>query len=322
MRIGIPVIGPAAAAMALLAVGCGGSDDGASATTATDSPLRVVAAFYPIEEAARAVGGDRVEVTNLTPAGGEPHELEMTSDAVASVEAADMVFYLGNGFQPSVERAVANLPASAERVDLLSGMALRANDPAIPGVAGEPDRGELADRRDPHVWVDPRNFATLVTKVRDALVRADPAGAASYDANADAYLLKVRALDDRFASGLATCKGKVLVTSHAAFGYLADRYGLVQAPIAGISPDEEPDPKSLAATAVYARRYGVRTVFFETLVPRALAQTVADEIGARTDALDPVEGIPQDRIDAGQSYLTIQADNLKRLESGLGCTRG
>lgn len=320
MRIGILAVGLAVAALA--AAGCGSSDDGASATTTAGTPLQVAAAFYPIEEAARAVGGDRVEVTDLTPPGGEPHDLELTTDAVASLEGSDVVLYLGDGFQPSVEKAVANLPAGAERVDLLEGLVLRTNDPAIPGVVGEPDQGELADRKDPHVWVDPRNFETLVTKVRDALVKADPAGTATYDANADAYLAKVRALDNQFASGLASCKGKVLVTSHAAFGYLADRYGLVQAPIAGISPEEEPDPKSLAATAAYAKEHGVRTVYFETLVPKALAQTVADEIGAKTDALDPVEGIPQDQLDAGQTYLTIQADNLKRLESGLGCTTG
>jgi zinc transport system substrate-binding protein len=312
----------AAAAAALAAAGCGDSESGTGASTAAARPLAVATAFYPVDEAARAVGGDRANVTNLTPPGSEPHDIELTADAVAGLETADVVLYLGNGFQPGVEKAIANLPDAATPVDLLAGLDLRTNDPAVPGIVGEVDQGELADRKDPHVWVDPQNFETMVGKVRDALVAADPDGTATYTANANAYLTKIMALDAEFAAGLASCRGKVLVTSHAAFGYLTDRYKLVQAPIAGISPEEEPDPKSLAATAAFAKKNGVKTVYFESLVPKDLAQTVADEIGAKTDALDPVEGIPQDQIDAGATYLSIQRDNLKRLVSGLGCTTG
>lgn len=306
--------------VALAAPSCGGSDDGAA-----DAPgaITVAAAFYPIEEAARAVGGERVEVTNLVPPGGAAHDLELSAEAAASVERADLLLYLGQGFQTSVEGAVANREESAPSVDLLDTIDLRGADPAVPGVVGEVDGTLIAGGvRDPHFWVDPRLYATMVESVRDALVAADPDGEEVYTANAEAYLAEVEALDEAFAMGLAGCGGRVLVTSHAAFGYLADRYGLVQAPIAGISPEQEPDPRSLAATAAFAREQGVRTVFFETLVPRDLAQTVADEIGAGTDALDPVEGIPQDQLDAGATYLSIQRDNLARLSSGLGCTTG
>jgi len=285
----------------------------------------VVAAFYPVEEAARAVGGKRVNVTDLTPPGGEPHDLELTTDAAAALEQANVVLYLGDGFQPGIEKAVSNLPADVEKVDLLAGVSLRGSDPRVPGVRGAvagQGAEALTSGRDPHVWVDPHDFAGFVTRTRDALVAADPAGKATYDRNARAYLDKVTTLDHAFAAGLSGCRGKVLVTSHAAFGYLADRYGLVQAPIAGISPEGEPDPKSLAATAAFAKKHDVKTVYFETLVPKTLAQTVAQEIGAKTDALDPVEGIPHDQLDAGATYLSIQRDNLRRLESGLGCTKG
>jgi zinc transport system substrate-binding protein len=112
----------------------------------------------------------------------------------------------------------------------------------------------------------------------------------------------------------------VLVTSHAAFGYLADRYHLVQAAIAGISPEAEPDPKSLAATARYAKARGVKTVFFETLVPRKLSQTVAQTIGARTDALNPIEGLTANERKAGVTYTSIQRRNLTALVRGLDCT--
>lgn len=303
----------------VVAVGCG--DDSSDATAGNDR-LAVVAAFYPIEEAAREVGGNRVDVFDLTPAGGEPHDIELSADAVGELEGADAVLYLGQGFQPSVEKAVGNLGSDATTVDLLTNFDLRAPDSALPGITGEVDGEVLSGNRDPHVWVDPKKFGTIVEGVRDALIAADPDGESAYQANADAYLAQVNALDSEFATGLEACRGKPLVTSHAAFGYLTDRYGLIQAPIAGISPEEEPDPKSLAATAAFAKREGVKTVYFETLVPKDLAQTVADEIGAKTDALDPVEGIPQDQLDAGATYLSIQRDNLARLVSGLGCTTG
>lgn len=301
-----------------VAAGCGSDPEESLAGPRLD----VVASFYPIEEAAREVGGDRVDVVDLTPPGGGPHDLELTTESLSALEGAEAVLYLGDGFQPAVEKAVDNLGADTRATDLLAGFDLRSPDSAVPGVAGEVDGEVLSGNRDPHVWVDPARFATMVEGVRDALAASDPAGADDYRANAEAYLAEVEALDAEFATALRPCRGEALVTSHAAFGYLADRYGLVQAPIAGISPEEEPDPKSLAATAAFARENGVTTVYFETLVPKDLAETVADEIGAGTDALDPVEGIPQDQLDAGATYLSIQRDNLDRLVTGLGCTAG
>jgi zinc transport system substrate-binding protein len=160
----------------------------------------------------------------------------------------------------------------------------------------------------------------MAQRIRDALTAADPASRATYVANADRYIATLRALDADFRRRLRRCASPVLVTSHAAFGYLADRYGLTQAAIAGISPDAEPDPKSLAATADYAKAHNVRTVFFETLVPRKLAQTVARTIGAATDALNPVEGLTQQQLDDGEDYVSIQRDNLAAMVRGLRCT--
>ncbi len=321
MRRQILAIGLAVAA--LVTAGCGDSDQASQATSEPSVPLSVATAFYPIEEAAHEVGGDRVAVSNLVPPGAPAHDLELTAEAAADIEDADLVLYLGEGFQTAVEDAVANRGNDAPSVDLLGAVELRGADTAVPGVVGEVDGTLIAGGvKDPHFWVDPALYTGMVAEVRDALIAADPAGEATYAANADAYLADLDELESEFATGLAPCRGRALVTSHAAFGYLADRYGLVQAPIAGISPDDEPDPKSLAATAAFAKKNGVTTVFFETLVPKDLAETVAAEIGAGTDALDPVEGIPQDQLDAGASYLSIQRDNLARLTSGLGCTTG
>jgi zinc transport system substrate-binding protein len=312
----------------VLAAGCGATDDRASdadrleAATgaATGGPLRVAAAFYPLEEAARAIGGDHAQVTGLTPPGAGPHDLELAAPQARALEEADLVAFLGAGFQPAVEDALRSLPDETRRVDVLSRLRLRDVDDAVPGVRGEVDGETVLGGKDPHVWVDPALFGRVVDALRDAYVRADPPGAGAYRRNAAAYRREIDRLDREFASSLGRCSTRTLVTSHAAFGYLADRYGLDQAPIAGISPDDEPDLRSLAATARKARADGVRTVFFESLVPPDLARTVAQEIGARTDFLDPVEGLTREQLDAGESYVSIQRANLRRLRKGLGCT--
>jgi len=302
---------------AALLTACGGEE---STGTAADEPLRVAAAFYPLEEAARAIGSERAQVSGLTPPGAGPHDLELKAPQLRALEEADLVVYLGAGFQPAVEDAVRGLSEGTDRVDVLRATPLRAVDAAIPGVRGEIDGETVLDGKDPHVWVDPARFLRVVDAIRDGFVRADPANADAYRRNAAAYRREIEALDRQFAATLGSCATRTLVTSHAAFGYLADRYRLEQAPIAGISPDDEPDSRSLVATARKARADGVRTVFFESLVPPDLARTVAEEIGARTDFLDPVEGLTGEQLDAGETYVTTQRANLRRLKKGLGCT--
>jgi len=281
-------------------------------------PLKVAAGFYPLYEAAREIGGDDAEVTNLTPVDSGPHDLELDARAAAAIEEAGLVVYLGRGFQPEVERAVAGRDAGT--LDVLTTQELRPAQAGIPGVRGEVDGEKLEGDADPHVWVDPGRFVEMTDAIAEAMIAADPSRRATFEANLARYRASLTALDGEFERSLADCSTRTLVTSHAAFGYLADRYGLVQAPIAGISPDEEPDPQSLAAVAKRAKADGVKTVFFETLVPKALSQTVAEEIGATTDALDPVEGLTEESERAGASYVSIQRDNLRRLAKGLGCT--
>ena len=316
---------PSVAALACVAaVAASGCSDSSPATGATKT-LRVTTNFYPVEEAARAIGGKLVSVSDLTPVGGEPHDLELRPAQVAGLERADLVLYLGDGFQPQVEKAVAALPAGVKRVDLLQGIRLRPAQVGIPGVRGQVDGGSggpeaLRGNGDPHVWVDPARFIAMAGRIRDALIAAEPSRRAAFEAGARRYIGGLRALDRDFATTLRGCRSPVLVTSHAAFGYLADRYGLTQAAIAGISPEAEPDPKSLAATARYAKAHGVKTVFFETLVPRKLSETVARTIGATTDALNPVERLDRQQLDAGETYTSIQRRNLAAMVKGLGCT--
>ncbi len=300
---------------------CG--DGGPSAGSGPDDPAKVsvVAAFLPIAEAAEAIGSDRVQVLNLTPVGAGPHSIELGGKVLDDVSRSDVVFYLSNGFQPAVQKLVDGLPGGVRAVDLLPTELLPV-DEALPGVEGEVDGEVLSGGKDPHVWMDPLRFKAMAERIRDVLIDVDPDGAKSFEDNAARYTAQLDSLDGAFREGLERCESRVVVTSHRAFGYLTDRYGLRQVPIAGISPDEEPNAKSIAAVAAEARREKVTVVFFESLVPKKLADTVAQEVGAATDALNPVEGLTAEEVDAGIDYMSIQRENLAALRKGLRCGGG
>ncbi|MDQ3107277.1 MAG: metal ABC transporter substrate-binding protein, partial [Actinomycetota bacterium] len=225
-----------------------------------DGRFLVVAGFYPLAEVAREVGGDLVDVRDLTPAGAEPHDLELTTDQVDLVEDADLVLYLGGGFQPAVASA-----------------AKRAGGTRLDGLAGE-------SGADPHVWLDPRGLSRIVERTSDALVDAldvDDERAATIRSNATEYLRELEGLDAEMASGLADCERRVIVTSHDAFGRLAARYDLEQIAIAGLAPEAEPDPRRLAELTDEIRDRDVTTVFSEALVSPEVAETLAREAGVR-----------------------------------------
>jgi zinc transport system substrate-binding protein len=192
--------------------------------------------------------------------------------------------------------------------------------PALTGTNGKVNGEELAGGKDPHVWVDPENMVALTAAMAETLDRADPAHAAEHARGADAYRAKLAALSQEFATTLRTCASRSIVTSHRAFEYLARRYRLKQIPIAGISPDEEPDPRSLEAGTQAAKADGVRVIFFEHRVSPKLSETVAAEIGATTDTLDPVETLTREDLQTGTTYLSIQAANLAALARALRCS--
>jgi zinc transport system substrate-binding protein len=248
----------------------------------------VVAAFYPLAFAAQTVGGPSVHVRNLTPAGAEPHDIELTPKDVAAVQKASVVLYLSHGFQPALEQAARD--ADGERVDVLQGLPVRADDP--------------------HVWLDPVLYARIVRRVGAALGRPGAAGRLA---------ARVLSLDRAYRAGLAHCARREFVTTHAAFGYLAARYGLRQVAITGLDPESEPTAQRLASLAKLVRRDHVGTVFFERLVSRKLAQTVAREAGAGTAVLDPIEGLTPSEQSRGATYLTLMRQNLAALRKELRC---
>jgi zinc transport system substrate-binding protein len=277
---------------------------------AAASKRSVVAAFYPVAYAAQRVGGSRVTVTNLTPAGAEPHDLELTPAQLDEIGSADVVFDLGHRFQPAVEKAAKQ--RGGPTVSLLDTLPI--------GAAGKMVKEGDATALDPHVWLDPVLMQDLVRQVQRSLTRADPKGRAVYTRNADQFLAELDALNGRYAQGLAACDRKLIVTSHEAFGYLAHRYGLRQEGVAGISPDAEPDAQRLGQLADLVKQQGVTTVFTETLVSPRIADTLAREAGVKTDTLNPLEGLTDNEVSHGANYVTVMNQNLEKLRRALGCT--
>jgi zinc transport system substrate-binding protein len=255
----------------------------------------VVVAFYPLAYAADRINGPAHPVEDLTPAGAEPHDLELAPKAVARIETADVVLYLGRGFQPAVSKAVEH--ARGKRVDVLQGLPLRR-------VAGGGD----SLTADPHVWLDPVLFAQIAKRIGRVLGK--PSTALRHD---------LGNLDREYRLGLRSCKRREIVTSHAAFGYLAARYHLRQVPITGLTPESEPTPQELARAVQVVRRTHATTVFFETLLSPRLAETVAREVGARTVVLDPIEGLTTAEQNHQLDYLSLMRRNLAALRTALGC---
>ena len=282
----------------------------AAAPTAADDRLTVVAGLYPLQFVAEEVGGGRVSVTNLTQPGAEPHDVELTARQVARVAKADLVVYL-SGLQPAVDQAV-DQGAPSRRLDV-AGVA-----DELPAALTEQVAGETAPRgADPHVWLDPIRLTTIAEAVARALSDADPGHADAYTANAQALADRLARLDRAYADGLAGCQRTVFITSHAAFGYLAARYGLTQQAIAGLAPDSEPSPSRIARLQAAASAAGVTTIFFETLASPALAQAVASDLGLATAVLDPIEGLS--RASAGDDYISLMEANLDALRQANGC---
>ncbi|MBM0226311.1 MULTISPECIES: metal ABC transporter substrate-binding protein [Micromonospora] len=303
----------AATATALLALGGTAACSDGGPAGADPERVDVVAAFYPLQFLAERIGGDAVKVTNLAKPGAEPHDLELNPRQVGQISDGELIVYL-KGFQPAVDEAV-DQNGGDRAFDVAGVQPL--HDAAAGGHQheGEPGHEEETGGKDPHLWLDPTRLATVGDRLAERLGRADPEQAADFTARAAAFRADLAKLDTEYAEGLKTCQRREIVTSHTAFGYLAEHYQLEQVGITGLTPDSEPSPQRLAEVAKEAREHRATTIFFETLVSPKVAETVAREVGAKTAVLDPIEGPPADG-----DYLSAMRANLETLRTALDCS--
>ena len=299
-----------AALLALGLAGCGAQGAGGSqgetgsASSGADGKVKVVTSFYVMEDFAEKVGGDNVEVVNLVPAGTEPHDWEPSATDMQKIQDSDLLVYNGAGMEHWVDDTLSSLgdkaPASVAASD---GIELRGGD--------EP--GET----DPHVWLDPKLAKVELANIKDALVKADPDHKDDYEANYEKYAAEFDQLDQEFAEKLSAAPNKTIVVSHEAFGYLADAYGLTQVAITGMDAEGEPDAQTMAQIIDQVKASGVKYIFSEDLVSPKVAQQIADATGAECVVLNPLEGLTDEQIAAGDDYVSVMESNLDELVKAL-----
>ncbi len=307
-----------------LLAGCGSSAGSGS----DDGRLTVLASFYPLQYVAQQIGGDKVEVSNLTPAAAEPHDLELSPAQLRSIGDAGLVVYLAD-FQPAVDAAIAERkPKHVVEAGTVAKLEYHPNgghaehghsdetatDDHTDADADGHDHSDAAGK-DPHFWLDPERLATVGTAVAKELSAADPESASYYTERAATLAKKLKDLDTEMATGLTPCADATLVTTHQAFGYLAERYDLEEVGISGIDPDAEPSPARLREVADIVREEGVKTLYTERLLNPKATRTLADDVGVRTAVLDPLES----QSDPDQDYLDVMRANLAALTGGLVC---
>ncbi len=297
--------------------------------TASVQKVKVVVTFYPIEYLVSRIGGDRTEVTSLVPNGVEPHDWEPKVTDLKTLNRARVFVYNGAGFEPWVNKVLKSLDNksliavdSSQGIELLKGQ----EDDHEGHGHKEPSHKESGHKEpghkgetDPHIWLDPNNTIYQANLVLKALIEADPAGRAFYEANAQGLIEELRVLDQEYRT-LASCANREIVISHAFFAYPAKRYGLELISIArGLSPEAEPTPKQMAEIIKTVREKKLKFVFIEPLVSDKLAKTIASETGAGILTLNPLEGLTAEERAQGKDLISLMRENLKNLKIALDC---
>lgn len=293
--------------------------------------LEVAASIYPWAFFAEQIGGDLVEVDTLVPVGLEPHDYDPSPDDLRSLYDADLFIYNGAALEPwasditfELRDGDVQLFAASDHVQLLplvEGVEdeHEEEEQSFVPVASAHETGESHTEYDPHIWLDPVNVSIVVQSMANTFSSLDSENADVYQANAKVLMSELDEMNEGFLSDLQTCTEREFVTSHAAFAYLANRYGLTMIPISGISPQDEPTIKELEAISKTVEERGITTIYTETLINASLAETIGNETGAQILVLNPLEGLTSEDVAAGENYFTIFKKNLENLKAGLFC---
>ncbi len=272
--------------------------------------ISVVASIYPLADFASHVGGEHVDVVTITPSGAEPHDYEPTPQDLVKVHRANIILSNGNGLDAWADKLKDELTSKGILFLRMSDYVESAST-----TVADSETGPL----DPHFWLDPVHAGREVELIAEALMQAEPAHAQAFAQNRDIYLQQLHALDQHYRDGLARCEQKEIITSHNAFQYLSHRYGFSSRFIQGLSPEDDPSPQKMAELIRLAKSDHIQYIFFETLVHPKLAQTIANEVGAKTLVLNPIEGRTTDEMRAGKDYIHLMEDNLINLRRALVC---
>lgn len=289
------------------------------AEEAEDEKLHIAASIYPWAFFAEQIGGDLVVVDTLVPVGLEPHDYDPSPDDLKSLYDADLFIYNGGNLEPWVDDIAFDLGEKDVQLFALSDYV--ALQPLAEGSEHEDEEEHEEDSTeyDPHIWLDPINLSIAVQSMANAFSNLDIKNADVYQANAMVLRNELEEMNESFTLELQACTGREFVTSHAAFSYLANRYGLTMIPISGISPEDEPTLKELEAISELVEEHGITMIYTETLIDSSFAITISTETGAQVLVLNPLEGLTTEEVAAGENFFTIFEKNLENLKVGLSC---
>ncbi|MBD2864441.1 metal ABC transporter substrate-binding protein [Paenibacillus oceani] len=307
--------------VAAVMTGCGTSN-----VTLSADKVNVMTTFYTLYDFAGRIGGDKVNVINLVPAGVEPHDWSPKSRDLNHMSKSQLFIYNGAGFEGWVGDFLGSLKKDSGLtvIEASKGIELlhagHEDDHGLDeGKSNEKDdHGHEHDSDvDPHVWVSPKSALKMAENIKDGIVQADPANKAYYESNYETLKKQLTELDDKFSRTLSKTAKKEIVVSHQAFGYLARDYGLTLKPIMGLSPGAEPTAQDLKEINKFVRDHQVKYIFFEELVSDKMAKTLAKDAGIETLVLNPLEGLTHEQVNAGEHYVSVMENNLQNLLKAL-----
>jgi zinc transport system substrate-binding protein len=292
-------------------------------TTIDENKMMVYTSFYAMYDFAGKIGGDKINLINLIPTGTEPHDWEPSAEDIVNLEKADVFIYNGAGMEGWVEKVLESL----ENKDLIiietsrDIEIIKTNEDeeheAEEEHESEEEQGHAHLDYDPHVWLDPMFAKKQMEAIKEGLIIADPENKEYYENN---YLNNAKLLDEldeEFKDRLALFTKREIIVAHEAYGYLCKAYELKQVPIEGLNADAEPSAARMAEIIEFAKANNIKTIFFEELVSPKVAETIANEIGAQTEVLSPLEGIMEEDLSKGKDYFSVMRDNLEALVKAL-----
>lgn len=264
--------------------------------------IDVVASFSILGDFVRNVGGERVAVTTLVGPNGDAHVYTPTPRDAKKIADAKLVIVNGLGFEGWLPRLVKSSGGKAVIVTATQGIAPR----------------KLDSHEDPHAWQSVGNAKVYVANIRDALAKADPAGADIYKANAEAYLAKLAALDSDVKAAIATIPAahRKVISTHDAFGYFAAAYGIEFIAPQGVSTDSEPSAKDIAVIITQLKISKIPAVFLENIADPRLMRRIAAETGAKIGGTLYSDSLTAENGDA-PTYIDMVRHNIKALTSAL-----
>ncbi|QIZ08838.1 zinc ABC transporter substrate-binding protein [Priestia megaterium] len=272
--------------------------------------LQIVTTFYPMYYFTQKVAGSSANVELLIPNGAEPHDWEPTAKDMAKIQDADLFIYNSRYFESWTEKVLKSInDSSLTVVEASKGIKL------MNALESEEEHhSDHAASKDPHVWLSPVLAQQEVDTIAKAIEKLDPNNKNQYEKNAENFKSQLANLDHLYKETIDQAKTKEFVTQHAAFGYLAKQYGLTQIPIAGLSPDVEPTLGKLKELAEVTKKKNVKVIYFEGLTSSKVAQTLANEIGAKTEVLNPLEGLTKEEQEKGLDFIDVMKNNLEALK--------